>query len=203
MLAERDQETRRLFDSLAPEWEEMKQEILGSFDLNGEITKLLPATGTVADLGCGTGDLVKALAQKAKKVIGVDSSQEMIRASRSRFSRKNGIVEVRMGEFEHLPLRDCEADTAVCSMVLHHLPDPFQGIREVERVLKPKGRFIIADLDSHNSEIMRSGYGDRWLGFPEKTIENWLIKAGFCNIKIKQFPVKRNLTVLVISAEKK
>jgi len=202
VLAERDRQARRLFDSLAPAWEEMKKKILGSLALNAEIIRRIPASAIVADLGCGTGDLLQALAGRAEKVIGVDSSPEMIRRARSRFSRKNGSVDVRMGEFEHLPLADREADSAICNMVLHHLPEPGRGILEVERILRSGGRFVLTDFSVHNSEIMRTKYGDRWLGFDQKNLENWLGSAGFQIIDTKSFPVKNDLTVLLISAVK-
>jgi ubiquinone/menaquinone biosynthesis C-methylase UbiE len=203
IIARREKETRRLFDSLAPRWEEMKREILGGFDLNKVIADRIPKTGTAADLGCGTGDFLEKLARRAHKVIGVDASPEMIRAARERFAEHNGAVEVRMGEFEHLPLADGEVDAAICNMVLHHLPDPRRGLAEVARALKPGGRFILADFQSHEDETLRTRYGDRRLGFNPKTVETWLGKAGFAPIIMEKHPVNRNLTVLVFSAEKK
>jgi ubiquinone/menaquinone biosynthesis C-methylase UbiE len=196
-LARRTIEAKQLFDSLAPRWEDMKREILGDFDLNHTILDAIPSVSTAADLGCGTGDLLEALCARAKKVIGVDSSPEMIRAARERFTGRNGSVEVRMGEFEHLPLADGEAD-----LVLHHLADPLRGVQEAARVLAAGGRFILADFQAHDDEIMRRKFGDRRLGFSRKTVETWLGKAGFGNINVKKYPVKRNLTVLVWSADK-
>jgi ubiquinone/menaquinone biosynthesis C-methylase UbiE len=203
VIVKREKESQHLFDSLAPRWEEMKKEVLGDFDLNAEIASRITGAVTAADLGCGTGDLLEALCARAKKVIGVDSSPEMIRAARERFTGRNGAVEVRMGEFEHLPLADGEAEAAICSMVLHHLPDPARGIREAARVLARGGRFVLADFAAHDDEIMRRKFGDRRLGFSRKTAETWLGKAGFGNINVKKYPVKRNLTVLVWSADKK
>ena len=56
-------------------------------------------------------------------------------------------MELRLGEAEHLPARDGEADLVVMSLVLHHLSPPLEGLREAARALQPGKLFLLAEFD--------------------------------------------------------
>jgi ubiquinone/menaquinone biosynthesis C-methylase UbiE len=192
---------RRFFDALAEDWEEMKRSIIGSLDLGREISASLPACRAAADLGCGTGDLLPLLAQRAEKVIGVDSSPRMLALARQRFAAAGSAgPELRLGELEHLPLRDGEVDYAVISMVLHHLPDPPAGLAEACRVCR-RG-LILVELDRHRDESLRRRFGDYWLGFTRPQLETWLPAAGFRVSAPRTYALEKNLTALLYAAHK-
>ncbi len=203
VLEERSKETVRFFDSIAEDWERLKREIFGPVDLNGMILEAVPETGTVVDLGCGTGDLVEALKTRAERVIGVEKSTRMLEAARKRFADHGENIQLRIGELEHLPLREGEADLVVLNMVMHHLPDPQKALLEAFRVLKPGKPFIIVDLLSHQLESMRERFGDRWLGFPETEVKKWLEAGGFEPRETGYFDLKKGLKGFMISSIKK
>jgi len=140
-----------------------------------KILSMVPAGGVVADAGCGTGELLKLLAQKAKRTIGVDQSENVL--EKARLSCPG--TDFRIGRVEHLPLRDGETDTFIFSMVLHHLPDPVPALLEAHRVLKKEGTLVIAELAQHNHEEMRSRFADFWLGFEKTRLNEFLERAGF------------------------
>ena len=54
-------EQQRFFNSLSSDWDDVKRDILGAFDLEGEIVKQLDPCTVAADLGCGTGSLLPVL----------------------------------------------------------------------------------------------------------------------------------------------
>jgi ArsR family transcriptional regulator len=155
------------------------------------------------DLGCGTGDLLTVLREKGDRVIGVEKSPKMLEEARRRFAGTGNHIDLRIGEMEHLPLREGEADAAVINMVLHHLPDPAAAFPEVYRILKLGGGFIIVDLITHDVESMRERYGDRWLGFAEKDIKKWLEKSGFHVEIMESFDLKKGLHGFIVQAIKK
>jgi len=179
IIEEKSRAKTEFFDSIAPDWDNIKKDITGSLDITGQVLDRIRSADTAADLGCGTGELLLALSKKARRVIGVDKSPKMLAQLKSRFDDKNGRIDLRIGAIEHLPMKDGEADTAVINMVLHHLPSPFNGIAEANRILKTGGHLYIIDLDKHGSEKMRERYGHRWLGFSRDDMENWLESAGF------------------------
>ena len=202
VIRERTAATRQFFDEIAPDWDRMTADVLGDLDLGREIQKRLPECGCAADLGCGPGDMLEILARTSDMVIGVDNSPKMLELAEERFSG-DAAMSLRIGEMTHLPLRDWEADCTVMSLVLHHLTNPMDAIREAGRVLKIGGRLIIAEFDQHENEIMRNEYGDRRLGIPREKMLEWLDQARFDTTDVTEFSVNMGLVVVVYEAEKK
>jgi ubiquinone/menaquinone biosynthesis C-methylase UbiE len=203
VLEERAHETTRFFDSIAEDWEKLKKEIIGDVDLNHLILEAVPDSHTIVDLGCGIGDLLEPLKKRAAYLIGVDKSPRMLAQARRRFAHDGANVELRIGELEHLPLREGEADLAVINMVLHHVPDPNKVLQEAYRVLKPGDTFIIIDLLRHQLERMRERYGDRWLGFNIADIKKRLKNNGFDVGNIDCFDLKKGLKGFMVQSVKK
>ncbi len=202
LVSERSLLSRRFFDEAAPVWQDLSREILGDFDLAQRVKTLLPACGTAADLGCGSGALLSALASKAKNVIGVDYSPRMLEAARERFAG-DGRVSLRIGELEHLPLRDGEADCVLLSMALHHLSAPGDGLTEAYRALAPGGRLLVADFDRHENEDLRRRHGDRRLGFATDEMRAFMEQAGFVAIsEAGRAPLTSGLVLVFTTAEK-
>jgi len=202
MVSERSLMARRFFDEAAPVWQDLSREILGDFDLAAKVAELLPSCGTAADLGCGAGALLSALAAKAERVIGVDYSPRMLEAARERFAG-DARVSLRIGELEHLPLRDGEADCALLSMALHHLSSPADGLAEAARTLAPGGTILIADFDRHENEDLRRRHGDRRLGFTGAEMRSMLEAANFTGItEVGRASLSSGLTLVFTKAEK-
>ncbi len=214
IIEERTQQTKKLFNSLASDWEKIKIDILGNIDLNKQIISAIDKCTIAADLGCGIGDLVLMLKEKAARVIGVDNSPKMLEKARKYINKyinkhivdkssQQGTVfedkefDFRIGELEHLPLRDLEADCVIINMVLHHLYYPLAGLIEANRVLKKSGTLLVADLTKHKNENMRTKYGDRWLGFVPDELENWFLQAGFTIKKKREFSLKKELQLFL------
>ena len=202
VLKDRQSKTKRFFNRIAGDWDRLKKDILGEIDLTDLIINKVPSCKVTADLGCGTGELLSPLKEKADVVIGVDSSPKMLDIARKRLKDVKEGIELRLGEMEHLPLRDGELDLAVVNMVFHHVPAPAIGIKEVHRVLKSSGIFILVDFDTHSNEALRKIYGDRWLGFKKKEVEKWLVDAGFKTIDSAQIKLQKKLKLHMIVSQK-
>lgn len=205
VLRERRKSTTRFFDEIASDWNRLSRELLGDFALGQAIFDSLAESGqgpeTVVDLGCGPGLLLEPLAQAARRVIGVDNSPKMLDAA-ARLLSGGPDISLRIGDLEHLPLRDAEADAAVMSLVLHHLPEPQKGIAEMGRVVRPGGQAVLAEFLLHDNETLRTRYGDRWLGFTPADLDSWLERGGFRQTACIQQPVNLGLTLMVITARR-
>ncbi len=202
IIDERTREIKNFFNGIALSWDSAKKDILGDFDLNAAISSRVTRCNVAADLGCGTGDLLAAIKEKSLKIIGVDSSPAMLEMARKRFSHETQNIDLRLGELEHLPLSDGEADVAIVNMALHHLASPLDGIREAYRILGRKNLFLIADFDKHGNELLRTKHGDRWLGFEAGEIAEWLGLAGFRLIKTDTFPIANGLSICIYQSIK-
>jgi ArsR family transcriptional regulator len=195
LVLARKEKAVQFFDHIASRWDLLKREILGDFDLNEAIIQAIPQSNVAVDLGCGTGELVERLQSIAEHVIGVDSSSKMIELARNRVYPDKEKVDLRLGELEHLPLKNEEADCAVVSMVLHHLSTPNRFVSEVSRVINKNGILVIVDFDKHNDESLRQTYGDRWLGFSKDEILRILDPNGFTLIEDRSFKIEKDLTL--------
>ena len=144
---------------------------------------LLPPL-VIADLGAGEGTFSQLLAQRAKRVIAVDSSEKMVFFG-AELARKHGVknLEYRQGDMEALPIEAGAVDLAFFSQSLHHAPHPQQAVNEAWRIVKPGGRIAILDLNRHHFEEARELYADVWLGFTELELRQFLKKSGFRKVQ--------------------
>ena len=154
--------------------------------------------GLVLDLGCGTGEVLELLRHNCSEVIGVDGSPRMLELARRRFGEDSAGVSLRIGELDHLPLRDGEADFACINLVLHHLSRPQDALREIARVVRPDGLLLVSDFDRHQQENMRAVYGDRWLGFTREDMDAMLRGAGFETVEYRREEVKLGLALHLV-----
>ena len=140
----------------------------------------------IADLGAGEGTLSQLLAQRAKQVIAVDSSEKMV-AYGADLARKHGFtnLEFRLGDLEAPPIEPGTVDLVLFSQALHHAQQPAKAISAAFGLLKPGGRIVLLDLLKHGFEKARVLYADVWLGFSEVEIIEMLEGAGFKNVETK------------------
>jgi ubiquinone/menaquinone biosynthesis C-methylase UbiE len=105
---------------------------------------------TVIDLGCGAGLDCLLAAQRVSpsgKVIGVDMTTEMIdKARRSARELSVSNVEFLLRDIEDLMLNDGIADVVISNGVFNLCPDKPRALAETCRVLRPGGRFQMADV---------------------------------------------------------
>ncbi len=103
----------------------------------------------VLDIGCGAGvdTLVAAISVGSEgRVTGIDLVPEMLKRARmnlEKTSLKN--VTFQEGSAEQLPFPDGSLDVVISNGVFNLIPDKAKALREVFRVLKPSGRFLLAD----------------------------------------------------------
>lgn len=179
---QRREKSRATHDLLAERWVERGQEFtLGSLRPEA-CAALLPATMTVADLGCGAGYLSGFLLTQGVRVIAVDHSAEMLAAARRQL---RGRIEFRSGELDRLPLADHEVDAAVSQLVWHHLPSFDRAAVELFRIVRPGGSVVVTDLLPHDADWMREEMGDLRLGVKPDAVVAALARAGFKQITIR------------------
>jgi SAM-dependent methyltransferase len=155
------------YDELRPvddSWWEVFDALVREGDLRGR---------RVLDVGCGTGALAAALAERAVcRVWGIDSSEEMLAVARANVAG----VRFKQARAEQLPFKDGWFERVVLRMSLHLFDRP-RALRESRRVLGPSGRLAIATGDPEH-------FGELW-------IHRWF--PTIAAVDRERFPTKERL----------
>ncbi len=131
----------------------------GLWVINTPYRKILNAANITAqdrvlDLGCGLGNILIALAERIDFIhppVGVDVSTELIRIGEQELvkARLHDRIALQVAPATRLPFEDGAFDVVLTSHVLKHLDDEalLTSFREVARVLRPGGRFLLWEFD--------------------------------------------------------
>jgi SAM-dependent methyltransferase len=119
--------------------------------------------GKLLDIGCGAGklDQLIAAARPTLRVVGLDSSEPMIRAARKR-SENLANLEFRLGTVEQAGFAN-EFDFAISVLSFHHWDDPEETLAAVHGALVPGGRLWIYEMDPDApAEAIRADRAPLW-----------------------------------------
>jgi demethylmenaquinone methyltransferase / 2-methoxy-6-polyprenyl-1,4-benzoquinol methylase len=180
------------------------------------VCKFLPKKQKIKLLDCatGTGDLLLTLLKHAPQiydVVGIDPAEKMLNLASSKLAPYSYKIKTMVATAEAIPFSDAMFDMVTISFGIRNFQDLDQSLKEIRRVLTPKGRLLILEF-SHptfppvrllhrfylNQVVPRLG---KWLSqnkeaytYLAKTIESFpqgeslcerLKQAGFSNIQRK------------------
>lgn len=126
----------------------------------------------ILDIGCGGGRTIDLLASRTRgKVYGVDYSEVSVATACEMNERviAEGRVEIRHASVSQLPFPDATFDLVTAVETHYYWPDLPRDVREVMRVLRPGGKFVII------AEAYRGRRND-WLYRPTMTL---LLRAAY------------------------
>jgi ubiquinone/menaquinone biosynthesis C-methylase UbiE len=114
-------------------------------DLERLIAVAAPLPGERAlDVGCGVGHTLRRIAPLVAFAAGADATFEMMQAGRDSVVGDANAAFVQ-SDATALPFGDASFDLATCRLAAHHFTDPAAAFRDVRRVLRPGGRFVLVD----------------------------------------------------------
>ena len=175
------QSSSQYFDQVAGQWDGLRSGYFGEGVRQAAIARAyLRPEMTVADVGAGTGFIAAGLAPLVHKVYVLDGSPAMLDVARQNLASFSNI-EFKVGDSQALQLPDGSVDAAFANMYLHHCPDPLAAIREMVRILKPGGRLVITELDTHTYAWLKEEMADEWMGFERDQVRAWFQAADLVN----------------------
>lgn len=114
-------------------------------DLPLLIEWLKPNSTMVAlDIATGGGHVAKQLSHHVGKVIASDLTEEML-SNTAKHLKEYENISYTIADAEELPFDDHSFDIVTCRIAAHHFPNTEKFIKEVQRVLKPHGKFALID----------------------------------------------------------
>lgn len=172
------------FGKVAGEWDKLRTGYFTEAVREEAIQKAyLHPDMTVADVGAGTGFIAVGLAPLVKHVHVMDGSPEMIEVAKKNLAGFQNI-EFHVADGLALPVKEASLDAVFANMYLHHCPDPLAAIKEMVSTLRPGGRLVITDMDTHTYEWLKTEMADVWLGFDRQDIRDWFEMAGLVNVTV-------------------
>ncbi len=103
---------------------------------------LISPSDDVLECACGTGLLTGVITPRCKSLIATDFSAKMLKRAEKKYGKYRN-VRFDEADILRLPYSDGQFDTVVAANVIHLLDEPYQALRELERVCKPGGKLII------------------------------------------------------------
>jgi ubiquinone/menaquinone biosynthesis C-methylase UbiE len=167
--------------------------IRGSLTTKMIETLSLSGNEWVLDLATGTGRVARPVSKHIKtgRIVGVDQALAMLDVGHqhkepiSSYSQTGGAADA-------LPLKSNSFDRAFVSFSLHHFGNPSGVVKEVMRVLKGNGRFVVLDpiieeakdavdaaLEARINQVFRRTHGPEFRFHTASSIQRLLSKAGY------------------------
>lgn len=130
------------------------------------VTAAAPQGAEALDLGCGTGDIARALVRRgARSVVGGDFTQEMLDEA-ERLSREAGIPVTQLrftyADALDLPFDDASFDCLTSGFLVRNVADRDLALREMLRVLRPGGRVVCLEASRRDGALgwlLHRGFG--------------------------------------------
>ncbi|MGH7318017.1 MAG: class I SAM-dependent methyltransferase [Candidatus Rokuibacteriota bacterium] len=143
-----------------------------------ERAKFVPlASGTVLEVGAGSGLNVPFYGPKVRALFALDPSLELWTMARSRVANAACPVEFLASSAENIPLGEMTVDTVVTTWTLCTIQNPAKALTDMRRVMKPDGQLIFVE---HGRSPDR-----RVLAWQDRLNPMWARVAGGCNLNRK------------------
>ena len=140
-----------LYDRTRPLPEEISEQI------GDRILKFVGATPetTFLEPGIGTGRTAFPIIKKGYRYTGLDASENMMERLRQKVQKIPHQLTLIQGDASSLPFADNSFDVVLTTHILHLLPDWMEGLKEIQRVLKPTGIYLACEnlLTPHQREL--------------------------------------------------
>jgi ubiquinone/menaquinone biosynthesis C-methylase UbiE len=138
---------RAQYRAMRPGWQSSGDQ------LEALVRSHLTPDSSVLDLGCGRGGVVELFWKDVRLAAGLDPD------SPSLIEHRSPGMPILRGVGEHLPFAGESFDLIVCLWVLEHLKEPLTVLREVRRVLRPKGHFVFLTPNLRNPLLLLNRLG--------------------------------------------
>lgn len=116
----------------------------------------------ILDIATGTGDLAIMMSSiKPNHITGLDLSEGMLDVGRKKIAEKNldGLISMIQGDSENLPFEDNSFDLVTVSFGVRNFENLNKGLKEINRVLRPGGTFLVLEFSQPERFPMKQLYG--------------------------------------------
>jgi demethylmenaquinone methyltransferase/2-methoxy-6-polyprenyl-1,4-benzoquinol methylase len=162
---DKKEQVTQMFDTISGDYDGLNRVISFGIDIKWRkkvveiVNKANP--DTVLDIATGTGDLAINLAEtNATKIIGLDISRGMLEIGKQKIKKKalDSKIEMVLGDSENMPFEDNSFDAITVAFGVRNFETLENGLKEIYRVLKPNGTFVILETSVPTKTPFKQGY---------------------------------------------
>ena len=163
-LGKKEQVTK-MFDTISKEYDGLNRVISFGIDIKWRkrvveiVKKQQPKT--ILDIATGTGDLAINLAEtSAEEIVGLDISPGMLEVGKEKVKAKqlDNRVKMIIGDSENMPFEDNTFDAITVAFGVRNFETLENGLKDILRVLKPGGTFVILETSVPTKFPFKQGY---------------------------------------------
>lgn len=163
-LGKKEQVTK-MFDTISKNYDGLNRVISFGIDIKWRkrvvsiVSQNKPSK--ILDIATGTGDLAINMATTgAKEIIGLDISPGMLEVGKKKIEDKKlgNIIKMVVGDSENLPFDDNTFDAITVAFGVRNFEDLQKGLKEIYRVLKPGGTFVVLETSVPTRTPFKQGY---------------------------------------------
>jgi len=150
-LGKKEQVTK-MFDTISGDYDGLNRVISFGIDIKWrkKVVKIIAAShpDSILDIATGTGDLAINLAETgASRIVGLDISSGMLEIGKQKINKKglDAKIEMILGDSEKMPFEDNAFDAITVAFGVRNFETLENGLKEIYRVLKPGGTFVILE----------------------------------------------------------
>ncbi|GAA3578737.1 bifunctional demethylmenaquinone methyltransferase/2-methoxy-6-polyprenyl-1,4-benzoquinol methylase UbiE [Snuella lapsa] len=163
-LGKKEQVTK-MFDTISSDYDGLNRVISFGIDIKWrkKVVNIVKEKqpDSILDIATGTGDLaINLTATNASKIIGLDISSGMLEIGKEKIKRKSleNKIELVLGDSENMPFEDNTFDAITVAFGIRNFETLENGLKEILRVLKPNGQFVILETSVPTKFPYKQGY---------------------------------------------
>jgi demethylmenaquinone methyltransferase/2-methoxy-6-polyprenyl-1,4-benzoquinol methylase len=166
-LSEKGERIQEMFDSIAHRYDFLNRVL--SFGIDRRWRRFavkqikFSASGRILDVATGTGDVALEIAAQTPasvSIVGIDFSREMVELGKEKIRKSPYAQRITMevAPCEEIPFPEGSFDSVTIAFGIRNVVDRLEGLKEMQRVLKPGGRVVILEFSTPCSKLFKTLY---------------------------------------------
>ncbi|CAA0224299.1 Demethylmenaquinone methyltransferase [Tenacibaculum maritimum] len=159
------EQVAKMFNNISKDYDGLNRVISFGIDISWR-KKVVALVGKnnpkkILDIATGTGDLAIMLAKTSPdKIIGLDISEGMLEVGKQKIlnAKLADTIEMVVGDSENMPFDDDTFDAITVSFGVRNFENLDKGLKEIKRVLKPGGTFVVLETSNPTKFPFKQGY---------------------------------------------
>ena len=149
------EQVAQMFDNISNNYDGLNRVISFGIDVSWrkKVVKLIGENNpkTILDIATGTGDLAMMMTKlNPEKIVGLDISAGMLEVGKQKIKKAgfDNKIDMVIGDSENIPFKDNTFDAITVSFGVRNFENLDKGLKEILRVLKPNGKFVILETSN-------------------------------------------------------